>query len=61
MTRKSWKALYRIQRIVRRESYKATADAFLYGVGAVKIGADVPDFIRHVTLDELMVAVAGSQ
>jgi hypothetical protein len=51
--RQMWKWYYRQIRIATRESRKAFVDMIVYGSGAVRIGKDVPDFIRHVPIKEL--------
>lgn len=48
ITRDQWRALYRQLRIVNRESAIAAQDCAIFGTGFLKIGADVPDFIRRV-------------
>jgi hypothetical protein len=48
ITRAQWRALYRQLRIVNREAAQAAADCIIFGTGFLKIGPDVPDFIRRV-------------
>lgn len=46
MTREAWKAYYRIQRIIRRETTKAALDMMVYGAGFVYIGE--AGFVNHI-------------
>lgn len=46
MNRQLWKWYYRQLRIVRRESWKATMDTMIYGVGFVRVTAD--GFVNHI-------------
>lgn len=51
--RRIWKVFYRRLRIIRRESLKATVDMMIFGNGAVEIGPDIPDGIRHVPIESM--------
>lgn len=53
--RATWKYLYRQYRIVVRESWKAHMDMVLFGSGYVKIGSDIPDYIRHVPIEDVVI------
>lgn len=53
--RTAWKRAYRLRRIIRRESAKAFTDLVIYGTSCVRIGADVPDLIQHVPIQEMSV------
>ena len=54
MTRKSWKAYYRLIRIFHREVQKASLDMLIYGTGAVEISDEIPDITRYVPLEEII-------
>jgi len=53
MTREQWRKHYRQLRIIRREAWKACQDMIIFGTGAVKVGADVPDLIQYVAIRDL--------
>lgn len=54
MTKQDWKIVWRQLRIIRRESFKASTDMLLFGVGFTKIGDGVPDGIRYVPFEEVL-------
>jgi predicted CoA-binding protein len=56
MRQETWKALWRQLRVVNREASKALEDCLLFGSGACCVGENVPDFIRHVPLHEMVLA-----
>lgn len=49
MNRQVWKRWYRQQRIVRRESAKASIDMLIHGVGFLRISED--GFVNHIRAD----------
>lgn len=55
MTRAQWKVYYRQLRIIRRETWKATEDMILFGTGVVEVSENIPDYIRYVPLDMVLV------
>lgn len=56
-----WWIWYRQQRIIRRECFKASTDALLFGSGFVEVGSHLPDYIKHVPLKEFIMPLkAGS-
>lgn len=46
MNRATWKAYYRLMRIIRRETYKAHTDCLLYGTGFVRVSDE--GFVNHI-------------
>jgi len=59
--RQRWKFWYRQLRIIRRESTKAHLDMLIYGTGFVEISADIPDYIRHVPTQEVIIEYASTK
>lgn len=63
MKRREWKIEWRRQRIVRRESLKATLDQIIFGTGFVKYGAmgefqrDGSDVARHIPADQVFLTL----
>lgn len=55
MNRAQWKVYWRQLRIIRRESWKAFEDQMLFGRSILEIGPEVPDLIRHVPLNMVLV------
>ena len=55
MTKKEWKTIHRQVRIVRREIDKAFGDFIVFGSGACEISPTIPDLIRHVPIDEILL------
>ncbi|MDB5405214.1 MAG: hypothetical protein JWL84_126 [Rhodospirillales bacterium] len=56
MSRAAWKIYWRQLRIIRRESAKAMTDCVLFGTGVVECGPDVPDFVRHVPVEKVVLS-----
>lgn len=51
MTKGQWKVVWRLIRVGRRESAKATMDTMLYGIGCTYVGHDG---ILHVPAAEML-------
>lgn len=57
-TRKAWKAWYRLIRIARRESGKASMDCILFGTGLVRI--DENGEAKRIAPQDYRIARDGS-
>lgn len=54
-----WKIYWRQMRIIKRETHKQYMDCVLFGTGFVQVGESVPDGIKHIPLQEVMVIRNG--
>jgi hypothetical protein len=59
ISRAAWKAIWRQLRIVNRETRMAEADLVLFGTSFIYVGADVPDFIRRVPPQDIIIRPDG--
>lgn len=53
LSRQQWKFLYRLHRVIWRESAKVTRDVMIFGSGFALIGGDAKDGIEHIPLAEI--------
>ena len=55
ITRAQWKTLWRQQRIINRETMLSLEDQFIFGIGFLQIGPDIPDCIRRIHPSEVRI------
>lgn len=59
MNRAAWKWHYRLLRIARRETLKATTNTILFGYGYIEINKDITErdgkvaYLRHVPIEQV--------
>lgn len=60
ISRTAWRAIWRQLRIINRETLRAQRDLLLFGTSFVQIGADVPDYIRCVPPEDVLIRPDGT-
>lgn len=54
LNRAAWRVLWRQMRIINRETMKANVDLMAFGTGVIETGPDIPNFVRHIDLREVL-------
>ncbi|MET4341971.1 hypothetical protein [Bradyrhizobium sp. RT9a] len=60
ISRAAWRAIWRQQRIINRETRRAQNDLMLFGTAFVQVGADIPDFVRAVRPWDVIIRPDGT-
>lgn len=56
--RETWKSWHRQQHIIQREMSKVWEDMIFYGAGFTETGPHIPDYIRHIPIQDIRASAA---
>jgi hypothetical protein len=59
INRAQWKAIWRQQRIINRETRKAALDCLVFGTGYLEVGAHLPDLIHCIDPSTVFIEHEG--